>query len=47
MMNLKEFIDFEINELKEILEDEPDNQLVKDKIKQKEEELNNLFKEEI
>ena len=47
MMNLKDFIEFEIDELKEILEDEPDNQLVKDKIKQKEEELKDLFKEEI
>ena len=47
MMNLKDFIEFEIDELKEILEYEPDNQLVKDKIKRKEEELKDLFKEEI
>ena len=43
----KDFIEFEIDELKEILEEEPNNQLVKDKIKQKEEELNNSFKSEV
>lgn len=44
MMNLKDFIEFEIDELKEILEEEPDNQLVKDKIKQKEEELKDYLR---
>ena len=37
--NIEDFLIFEIEELEEILEEEPNNKLVKDKIEQKKKEL--------